>query len=199
MTVLLLTQNLFSEDNFIISEKKLQKITSKYGQKARKRVELWNEIMQEAKSKDILHKLKDINDFWNKIKYQEDIIVWQKKDYWTTPLEFLSVGAGDSEDYAIAKYFSLRKLGIPRSKLKITSVILTNPEKRYRSRREPHLVLAYYHKPGATAIVLDNINKKLKLATKRTDLIPLYTNNNLSKKYSQQNIMARINSKKINE
>ena len=39
------------------------------------------------------------------------------------------------------------------------------------------MVLTYYHKPGATPIVLDNINKKLKLATKRKDLKPVYSFN----------------------
>jgi len=39
------------------------------------------------------------------------------------------------------------------------------------------MVLTYYHKPGATPIVLDNINKKLKLASKRTDLRPIYSFN----------------------
>ena len=33
------------------------------------------------------------------------------------------------------------------------------------------------YKPGATPIVLDNINKKLQLATKRTDLKPVYSFN----------------------
>lgn len=39
------------------------------------------------------------------------------------------------------------------------------------------MVLTYYHKPTSTPIVLDNVNKKLKLATKRPDLRPVYSFN----------------------
>jgi hypothetical protein len=39
------------------------------------------------------------------------------------------------------------------------------------------MVLNYYHKENQPPIVLDNINKKLKLATARTDLKPVYSFN----------------------
>ncbi|QDF28245.1 transglutaminase-like cysteine peptidase [Halarcobacter anaerophilus] len=171
---LLFTTTTPANKTFNISEEKLQEIALQYGKKARKRFELWDKVMQSSKSKDILHKLKDVNDFWNKIKYKRDIVVWRKKDYWATPFEFLSVGAGDCEDYAIAKYFSLRELGVPDSKLRITYVKLLRAGRKYE---EAHMVLTYYHKPGATPIVLDNVNKKLKLATTRKDLRPVYSFN----------------------
>ena len=157
-----------------ISEEKLQQIALKYGKKARKRVELWDSVIENAKDKDILHKLKDVNDFWNKVRYKRDNVVWKKNDYWAAPFEFLSVGAGDCEDYAIAKYFSLRKLSVPDSKLRITYVKLIRPGTKYE---EAHMVLTYYHKPDSTPIVLDNVNKKLKLASKRKDLRPVYSFN----------------------
>ena len=146
-----------AKKTYNISQKELNAINSKYGEKATRRVELWDKTIQNAKSKDILNKLKDVNDFWNKIKYRRDSIHWKQEDYWAAPFEFLGSGAGDCEDYAIAKYFSLRKLGIPENKLRITYVKL----KRKRTKfEEAHMVLTYYHKPGATPIVLDNINKK---------------------------------------
>lgn len=157
-----------------ISQSKLNSITAKYGQKVKKRVEIWDKVIQNAKSKDILHKLKDVNDFWNKIKYSRDKAAWGKKDYWAAPFEFLAHGKGDCEDYAIAKYFSLRKLGIPEHKLRITYVKLLRKRTKYE---EAHMVLTYYHKKGATPIVLDNVNKKLKLASKRKDLRPIYSFN----------------------
>lgn len=157
-----------------ISEEQLEKIALKYGKKARKRVELWDQTIENAKSEDILHKLKSVNDFWNRVTYKRDSIVWRKNDYWAAPFEFLSVGAGDCEDYAIAKYFSLRKLGVPDDKLRITYVKLMRPGTKFE---EAHMVLTYYHKQGATPIVLDNIDKKLKLASKRTDLRPVYSFN----------------------
>ena len=39
------------------------------------------------------------------------------------------------------------------------------------------MVLTYYHKSGAEPVVLDNINKTLQLASKRTDLKPVYSFN----------------------
>ena len=163
-----------AKKTYNLSQSKLNAITSKYGEKAKKRVEIWDKIIQNAKSKDILNKLKDVNDFWNKVKYSRDKAAWGKKDYWAAPFEFLGHGRGDCEDYAIAKYFSLRKLGVPEKKLRITYVKL----KRRRTKfEEAHMVLTYYHKPGATPIVLDNINKKLKLASKRKDLRPVYSFN----------------------
>ena len=99
---------------------------------------------------------------------------WGKKDYWATPFEFMGTGAGDCEDYAIAKYFTLRKLGIPENKLRITYVKYL--KKRSKSE-QAHMVLTYYHKANSTPVVLDNIIKRLKLASKRTDLKPIYSFN----------------------
>ena len=51
-------------------------------------------------------------------------------DYWETPVEALWKGAGDCEDYAIAKYFSLRHLGVSSDKLRITYVKALESESR---------------------------------------------------------------------
>jgi len=157
-----------------ISMEKLTKIEKKYGPKAKKRVLLWDKMLVKAKQKKTLEKLKIVNDFFNKIKYKRDNLHWKKKDYWASPFEFLGTGAGDCEDYAIAKYFALRQLGIPDSKLRITYVKLSRKGTKYE---EAHMVLNYYHKPNQTPIVLDNVNKRLVLATKRKDLKPIYSFN----------------------
>jgi len=157
-----------------ISIEQLVKIEKKYGKKAKQRVLLWDQMLQSAKNKGTLEKLKIVNDFFNKITYKRDSLHWKKNDYWASPFEFLGTGAGDCEDYAIAKYFALRQLGIPDKKLKITYVKL---KRSYTKFEEAHMVLNYYHKAGKPPIVLDNINKKLKLATARTDLKPIYSFN----------------------
>ncbi|WP_237707120.1 transglutaminase-like cysteine peptidase [Pseudoalteromonas sp. BSi20652] len=46
-------------------------------------------------------------------------MLWKQNDYWTTPLETLGRGLGDCEDYAIAKYISLRALGVIDDKLRL--------------------------------------------------------------------------------
>jgi len=102
-TISLILTNTTATKLFNISQSELNAINAKYGEKAKRRVEIWDNIIQNAKNKDILNKLKDVNDFWNKIRYSRDSKHWGKNDYWAAPFEFLGTGAGDCEDYAIAK------------------------------------------------------------------------------------------------
>ena len=39
------------------------------------------------------------------------------------------------------------------------------------------MVLAYYDTPKSIPLILDNINGKIKIATQRTDLVPVYSFN----------------------
>jgi len=50
-----------------------------------------------------------------------DQAIWGKEDFWATPDEFLAKGAGDCEDFAICKYYALRKLGFKPEQLNIWS------------------------------------------------------------------------------
>ena len=163
-----------AKSTFNISQKNLDIFTLKYGSTAERRVLIWDKLIESTKNKKTLQKLKIVNDFFNKIPYKLDINHWNKKDYWATPFEFMGTGAGDCEDYAIAKYYTLRKLGIPESKLRITYVTYLKKRSKYE---RAHMVLTYYHKKNSTPVVLDNINKKLKLASKRKDLKPVYSFN----------------------
>ncbi len=166
--------NTTASKTFEISEAKLKNIANKYGQEARNRVEAWDSMIEASKNESTLNKIKNVNDFFNEITYKTDLRQWGEKDYWATPFEFMGVGAGDCEDYAIAKYFSLIKLGIPDDKLRITYVFY---KKTNSSFEQSHMVLTYYHKVGAEPVVLDNIDKKLQIASKRTDLKPVYSFN----------------------
>ncbi len=174
LSILFLHQYLLSKELKNISLSNFNKIVNKYGVKAKKRTIKWDDVVESVRNKKILHKLKAVNDFFNNFKYITDIRLWKKKDYWASPYEFLGKGAGDCEDYAIAKYFALRTLGIPDEKLKITYVKLKQKSKKYD---ESHMVLNYYHKKNSTPIILDNVIKSLKLATKRKDLKPIYSFN----------------------
>ncbi len=64
----------FAVKTFNISQEKLNEFTAKYGEEAETRVLIWDKMVENAKSKDILHKLKDVNDFFNKIKNQEKYV-----------------------------------------------------------------------------------------------------------------------------
>ncbi len=154
-----------------ISNELLLKIQSKYGETATKRITQWQELMHTAKNLPEQEKLKRVNDFFNqRIEFVDDIDLWQLNDYWATPLEFLAKGAGDCEDYSIAKYFTLIELGVPEKKMRITYV-------KALRLNQAHMVLTYFSSPKAVPVVLDNLNPAIKLATERHDLLPVYSFN----------------------
>ena len=121
--------------------------------------------------------LKAVNRFFNRgIRFSDDPIVWRSKDYWATPLETFSKGAGDCEDFVIAKYLSLRLLGIPDEKLRLIYVRarLGGPNS---SLTQAHMVLGYYETPTAQPLVLDNLIGDIQPASRRTDLSPIFSFN----------------------
>ena len=142
---------LIASKTFNISESQLNSISSKYGSSGKNRVEAWDSMIESSKNESLLNKIKNVNDFFNQITYKTDAAHWKQKDYWATPFEFMGTGAGDCEDYAIAKYFSLVKLGIPDDKLRITYVIYKKTNSRFE---QAHMVLTYYHKTGAEPVIL---------------------------------------------
>ena len=165
---------LIASKNFNITDSQLNSIERKYGSSAKTRVEAWDSMIESSKNESLLNKIKNVNDFFNQITYKTDAAHWKQKDYWATPFEFMGTGAGDCEDYAIAKYFSLIKLGIPDDKLRITYVIYKKANSRFE---QAYMVLTYYHKTGAEPVIFDNINRRLELASKRDDLKPVYSFN----------------------
>ena len=119
---------------------------------------------------DIDEKLYEVNSFFNSIPYVSDLDLWGKSDYWATPFQMILKNAGDCEDYVIAKYFALRGLGIPDSRLRMMFVTAL-------SVNQAHMVLAYYPEPNAIPLILDNINPRILPANKRRDLLPVYSFN----------------------
>ena len=165
---------LTASKTYNISESQVNAIENKYGSGAKIRIEQWDSMIQTSKNEPLLNQIKNVNDFFNELTYKTDLMHWKKKDYWATPFEFIGTGAGDCEDYAIAKYFSLIKLGISEDKLRITYVIYQKANSRFE---QAHMVLTYYHKTGVEPVILDNIDTRLQLASKRSDLKPVYSFN----------------------
>ena len=148
----------------------IQNVRDKYGEQAVNRVLSWQKLMQSGKGQKEKEKLAAVNDFFNRLRFRSDIKLWGKNDYWATPIEAMGKGAGDCEDYSIAKYFTLRELGVPDSKLRIMYV-------KALKLNQAHMVLTYYSTPGAMPLVLDNLNPRILPANKRTDLAPVYSFN----------------------
>ncbi len=136
------------------------------------RLDAWRGLLTQTGGSE-LERLERVNRFINRsIQHGEDADIWGEADYWATPLETLSRGRGDCEDVAIAKYFSLLRLGVPSSKLRLTFV------KALRLNRA-HMVLAYYTSDSAEPLILDSLQPQIRPASQRSDLLPVYAFNNL--------------------
>jgi predicted transglutaminase-like cysteine proteinase len=157
-----------------ITQTQLKNITKTYSARAGKRLSLWNKMMIKASGLKELEQLKAVNDYFNRIKYLSDKKHWGKGDYWATAFEFIGSGAGDCEDFATAKYFSLKLLGVADKKLQLSYVKLKTRNKKYSSN---HMVLSYFSTPDAEPILLDNVNLRLKLASQRPDITPIFSFN----------------------
>ena len=155
----------------LISEALLQRIENEYDSEARQRVEAWQILMQENKDLSEREKLAVVNDFFNSnVLFVDDVLLWDKEDYWATPIEMLSLGAGDCEDYSIAKYFTLKQLGVDEDKLRITYV-------KAIDLNQAHMVLTYFENKRAIPLVLDNLINEIQPASRRQDLTPVYSFN----------------------
>jgi len=145
-------------------------VEKEYDSDARERVEQWQALVLNEQASSEKDKLHSVNRFFNRIRFVDDIRVWNQKDYWATPVEFLGRNAGDCEDFTIAKYFTLRALGVPAEKLRLMYV-------RALRLKQSHMVLAYFETSDAMPLILDNINKKILPANYRKDLQPIYSFN----------------------
>ncbi|MDT0595953.1 transglutaminase-like cysteine peptidase [Glaciecola petra] len=156
--------------NIEFSEQVFANMREKYDAQAEQRARDWQRLILANQNVPIEDKLYEANKFFNRMSFEDDIKHWGKVDYWATPLEFLGKDAGDCEDFTIAKYFTLLEMGVENTKLKLMYVTATRP-------RQAHMVLAYYETPSSIPLVLDNLNKRILLASQRRDLIPIYSFN----------------------
>jgi len=149
-----------------------------FGQGARGRLAGWQEFARGAAGRLDAGRgapgehglLGPVNGFFNRLPYITDQAHWRVTDYWTTPAEFLASNGGDCEDYAIAKYFLLKELGVPVGRLRMVYA-------RTWKSNVAHMVLAYYPAPGAEPLILDSLQGSIEPASDRPDLIPVYTFN----------------------
>ena len=133
-------------------------------------------LLEVASGLDDAGKLLAVNRFVNeRIRFRDDIEVWGESDHWASPLELLARGEGDCEDFAIAKYFSLLALGIPRSQLRLVYVQVRPADPS--ASPQAHMVLAHYAAPNAEPSILDNLATGVLPAAWRDDLTPVFSFN----------------------
>lgn len=155
--------------------------TRQFGSAARERIGGWVGFARTEKSAPrvarLLHSsggeleaLQTANSFFNRIPFLSDTEHWSAEDYWATPAETVASNGGDCEDYSIAKYFLLKEFGVPVERLRITYV-------KALKLNQAHMVLAYYAAPGSEPLILDNLEDRVRPASDRSDLVPVYSFN----------------------
>lgn len=149
----------------------------RYGARGTQMMTQWGELLNSSKGLSEQELLSTVNDFMNRrIAFQDDIKVWGVPDYWATPLESLGRGAGDCEDYSIAKYITLLQLGIPNNKLRLIYV-RARMGSSASAPTQAHMVLGYFENPDDEPVILDNLISSIRPAARRKDLTPVFSFN----------------------
>ena len=182
--ILLVSVLVIANSDSYVNQDIVSNADKKYGNFAKNRLIDMEQRLDELKDKSTIIKLNSVNTYFNQFRYKTDMDNYHLEDYWATPWEFVARDAGDCEDYVIAKYFALRYLGIPAKQMYFTYVKST-------MFKEAHMVLTYFETPSSEPLVLDNNNRLVLPASKRTDLIPIYNFNgellsNMQKKQHQK-------------
>ena len=155
-----------------LNDDQLARLEGKYGAQAGKRFRAWRELMEKTKSLSEEDKLREVNNYINtSVLFIGDADNWGREDYWATPYECLGKGAGDCEDFSIIKYYTLRELGVPDEKLRLTYVKALAPY------NQAHMVCTYFPTPTSSPLILDNLIGEIEPAINRSDLVPVYSFN----------------------
>jgi predicted transglutaminase-like cysteine proteinase len=155
-----------------VSERLIDAYGKRFGAGTTERLNAWKSYAQArgAAPGSERELLDEVNRVLNRIRFVDDAVHWREEDYWATPAESVGSNGADCEDYTIAKYFMLKELGVPIARLRLTYV-------KSVKLNQAHMVLAYYARPDAEPLVLDNLEDRVRPASQRTDLIPVYSFN----------------------
>ena len=127
----------------------------------------WQSVVRSQLGRPSIDQLQAVNRFLNDWRYKADDQNYGRRDHWATPLEFLRY-SGDCEDYAIAKYVTLRQLGFAPEQLRVVVV-------RDVVRDLAHAVLAVYL--DDEVYILDNLTKAVLPQERISHYVPYYSIN----------------------
>jgi predicted transglutaminase-like cysteine proteinase len=155
----------------------LATITERWGAGIAPKFNSWRSLIGNMSGAPDPERLKRTNDYFNRqIQFGEDPVIWGQPDYWATPMETIGKGAGDCEDFAIAKYYSLKEMGVAPDKLRLIYVQVKTGSTD-SAPKQAHMVLAYYPQPDAEPLVMDNLVGDIRPASRRPDLVPVFSFN----------------------
>lgn len=132
-------------------------------------LDAWGKVLESARNLPLDQQMDIVNRYMNHATYVTDIqnANYNVEDYWAIPPEFFE-NDGDCEDYAIAKFISLRALGWSNDDLRI--VVLQD-----LNLRVPHAVLAAYI--DGVPYILDNQVDTVIAAERIRHYLPLFSIN----------------------
>ena len=112
----------------------------------------WGNLVRLANKSGTIEKIRLVNGFFNQWRPVSDETAFATPEHWATPKEFKANRGGDCEDYAIAKYFALRFLGMDADLMRI--VIVKDNSRSSKAELELHAVLAVW--VNNSWFILDN-------------------------------------------
>lgn len=125
----------------------------------------WAKAVSRLRTLPAAQRLQAVNREINALgRYRSDRSAFGVSDHWASPAEFFERG-GDCEDFAIAKYWTLRALGYSGGSMKVTVVNI-------KSSNEGHAVLQVGSRSRSQ--ILDNRVSAVKTATATSYYSPLY-------------------------
>lgn len=127
----------------------------------------WLRALARLEGKPFERQVEAVNAIVNAGRWVSDDDNYGSSDLWATPGQFLARG-GDCEDYAIAKFFSLARLGVATERMRILVV-------HDAGRDLVHAVLALATERGM--LVLDNLNPEVLPFERVPHYRPLYSVN----------------------
>jgi predicted transglutaminase-like cysteine proteinase len=127
----------------------------------------WLQLLGSLAGAPELEQVRAVHGFVNRWAYRSDLPNHGRSDLWAAPVEFFA-RSGDCEDYAIAKYVSLRRLGFAPERLRL--VVLEDT-----ARGIAHAVLAVYL--GGEIWILDNLADEPLPQARLPHYVPYYSLN----------------------
>ncbi|MGE4165417.1 MAG: transglutaminase-like cysteine peptidase [Xanthobacteraceae bacterium] len=125
------------------------------------------DIVAAGRRHDGLVRIDTVNRAINRaIEPKTDQELYGVEEFWATPLQTFAIGAGDCEDYAIAKYVALKMLGVAAVDLRLLVV-------RDHAVNDYHAVAAIRER--GHWYILDNRTSSLLTDTEIAEFDPLFT------------------------
>jgi predicted transglutaminase-like cysteine proteinase len=127
----------------------------------------WTRLVRELRGLSDRDKIERVNAALNRYPYTPSWKNWDESNYWETPFEFLHK-SGQCQDYAIAKFMTLRAAGMPSERLRI--VVLRDT----RLQLDHAVVVAYV---DGEALMLDNQFPRVMRPSQVSQYRPYYSIN----------------------